>query len=638
MKKAFLLPVLAVILMGLSSAWSIDGVCDNSVEAERTLIDFTGFSTNVTTDVVNTVLWSETDCFNITFVNSTGVGIALDYQCLYDKTVAEEITGEYLIFDKNQTYYECEALGWDSETYPICDPENKLLFTFNESDWEDYDFAVWEFENANDLWGSYFTAISWRGANLFGYENSLESKWEFNPPQMQLRLYNSFYVGLYNATTGELFSPLGRTEEAGSSDMINSDYTGEALTFYPYDQWHNITKDLNFIQSRWHIDSGDSFARSDLYDFGETSFNFILKSFKLVRKENQYDSTDCAVKMTIDDINTNPYFYGNWIVNVTGSRVPTNFDIVDYSNDYLETLFVPYGYDRLRRDVLFTIADSSSNAIRVGDGNYPLASVFENVSMWERINVIGKVAYPSVINLIYSIEETGITETIPYHEEIPDLWDYMSSEAVAGFNYFLRPNDTEYGCKFVKVKINKGDYFFYDYGSNENAGLSFLFSTEDLCSTGFGCELSFEVPYNSTFPVNDDYDMISIGVLCKQNPYEFSYTPSGLAFDEYGFVGDGICSLDFEYYKGDFDDQPCRISPTWYAVYSAEGLTGYSPLILGLGFGLLLLGSVLIAVGYSRKQAGEDSSLYNLMGIVAIAGFGMLLLFHLSIKAGLIPL
>ena len=240
--------------------------------------------------------------------------------------------------------------------------------------------------------------------------------------------------------------------------------------------------------------------------------------------------------------------------------------------------------------------------------------------------------------LVYGVEESGVAEEIDYYEEIGDLWDYMSSDYYAGYSYFLRSNYTDYGCKFVKIRLDKDDYFIYDFGADSNAGLGYIFSNEDLCSTGFGCEISWEFPYNASSPASNTYDLVAVGQLCKHQISSYYFQPSGLAWDENAFTGDGICSLEFEYYKGDFDDQPCRISPTWYAVYSAEGLTGYAPLLLGIGFGLLVFGAIFISIGYSKKQSGDEGDVFTWIGIIAIIGFGLLLLFHISVKNGLIAL
>ena len=615
-------------------AWSIDGVCDNTMEAERVLIDYTSLSANVTADDMETALWFENSplCSNVTFVNSTGVGITIDYQCLMDID-----GGEYFVFNNNATWIECEAIDWNTSINPVCDYNNQLELTLNETDWKNYDFIVWETEGMSPLWSSWISKIGVRGHNIYGYTNTWEDKWWYEDPSTQLRFYRSYYRGFFNDTTGYLYSPLGRNETGATNSLVNNTHHGQSgFRFMNYSEWYNLTKDLNLLQGRLHIDPNQVETAFNYHQWNEsTTYSFILKKMKLVREENKYDSIDCAVPLSIEEITKNPYSYGGWIVNLTVSRVPTNFEVLDYANDYYETFYQPYGYSRLNRIITHIVADTDSYALRVTDYYDDVAQEFANVDMWDEIYLVGRIGAPHVLDLIYDITKTGNNVRIPYDEEITDLWDYMSTDVDSGYSYFLRSNITDYGCKFVKARLVKEDYFIYDFGADSNAGMGYIFSNEDLCSSGFGCEISWEIPYSADYPASNEYDMIMIGQLCKETPTTYHFHPSGLAWDEQGLQGDGICQLPFEEDSGVYGEYVCKISPTFFTIWQWKQENTWYTVLVGIIIVMALVGFVLWSL-WSVKQ--QNISIEAVISILIIILAVVMILGILSNDSGaLIP-
>ena len=605
--------------MARSLGWTIDGTCDNAVESSRTLVDFANFSSNVTFQNVIDGLQIETvdnGCANITFVNSSGIGFSLNFTCLDENDL-----GEYPLINKKTSWFECESVGWDSNINSACNSSNKLEHYFNESDWMDYDFAVITF---SDNLGEVFTVGSdfygWRGENIFGAAQDDSDKWALKNTA-SARFYENKFIGLFNSSENQLYMPLSSTNYTRTGSYFKTDSDGNSIYFVNNTEFHDYADLHNFIGVRWNFDVENTIEHE--------TYNFVIKNVTLVKKENHLSSIDCAVNLPIENITKNPYKYSGWIVNVTGSRVPINIVAFDEAGDSLIYAYKDWGYYKINREITFGIADSGGWYLPVGNLFGHIQDDFNNTQMWEQVTITGKILYSMLLFDIFDVAKSGDIVQVPY-EIVPDFSDYYANHTSIIDRYLGYSSENE-GCRFAKFLFKKDDFIIDDMPNSDYNYSNFDFYMQpsaDLCDYyGYGCFISGIIPYtNGTQPTND-YDLILLGGICMNRDYFNSIYLVGYALDEYGMKGDGICSLEFESYKGIFEDIPCRINPTFYASYLSDASALFNPIVTGI------LGIILVGLTVLMFAGKLESKWYMVMvGLLLLSTF----VYYTMVNKGLI--
>lgn len=599
-------------------AWSIDGTCGNAVENTKTLVDFTNFSSNVTAQNVIDGLWMEATgegCTNIVFVNSTGVGFEINFSCLSANDI-----GEYPLLNKKNSWYECEAISWNKSINPLCNESEKLKHYFNETDWMSYDFAVVNFDDGlDDSLNADTNFYNWRGENIFGFAQDDADKWHL-VNTASCRFYETKFISLFDSSENNLYLSLSTTEHGKTGSYFKTDGDGNNVMFVNSTEFHEQADAENFIAIRWNFDS-------DAIRMTEDTYSFVLKSVKMVKKETKYNSVDCAVPMSIENITKHPYHYSGWIVNVTGSRVPLNIGSFDGGGDSLIYAYSGYGYYKIPREISFGIVDNNGWFLPVGELDNHIEDSFNATEMWEQLTITGKIFYGYTIYDVYNVDKSGNIVPVDY-EEIPNYIEYFENKTDYTVDYFAYNNEN-LGCRFSKMMYHGGDYWFdemtnldYDYSAMD------LFSKDLVCDYyGYGCLNVGIISYLNNYTLNDKYDLILLGGMCVSKDYINFFHPVGYAFDEYGLRGDGICNLEFESYKGNYEETSCRINPTFYALYLSDASSLFNPIVTGI-LGIILVG--LTVLMFSGKLEGKWYML--MVGLLILSTF----IYYTMVNKGLI--